>query len=113
MLLKEEKREACEKCGRFIRIIQEASYGCDNCKKPIDDLINTGNTRYRDYLEITVFHHEGAPTERFQFCSWKCVFNFLKKTKTDYFLSLPFLSFEKTAKGQRVKDFLACIKWRE
>ncbi|MFX0198384.1 MAG: hypothetical protein ACFFCW_19875 [Candidatus Hodarchaeota archaeon] len=111
MKLKETKWETCTQCGRNLKIVQEESYGCDWCKKPIDDLLNSANQKHADYLELQVFHinHE---TEHYQFCCWACMFKKLKTIKTDYFISLPFLTFDQKTKGQTVEDFWRCISTR-
>ena len=81
------------------RISQEV-YGCDNCKVVIDM-----NLKNRTYLELTV-HHHNSEYESHQLCSWKCVLEFLPTVKTDYFVSLPFLSYDEEQVGLRAKDFL-------
>ena len=109
MLLKERVYEKCSQCNQTTKVIQEKSYGCDCCKKPIDELLNSGNTKHNDYLQVTVFH-DGNKADDFQFCSWVCVFKKLKKIKTNYFITLPYLAYDQKEKGQTVKDFWKCIK---
>ena len=104
MLLEDTKYEKCESCGAHKRVIQEAIYGCDNCKKVIDL-----NKKYDDCLEIMIFHHN-EETDRLQLCSWKCVFKILPKLKTDYFISLPYLSYDKQNPRTRPSAFFKELK---
>ncbi len=76
-------------------------YGCDQCKKEFEE--------NREYLQYTIHFQEGE-AERHEFCSWKCVLKSLKKVKTDYFVSMPFLHYDKGTAGTRAKDFLKAIK---
>lgn len=110
MKLCENVWNRCSECGGRKNLTQKASYGCDVCKKPIDDFLSSGNTRSSDYLEIVVFHDASHETDRYQFCSWACCFKKLRRIKTGVFVSLPFLVFEKKPKGQNAKDFFRCLK---
>ena len=101
MKLKERKWSICSKCGHNLKIIQEESYGCDLCKKTMKE----GSSR----LEIIIFQRSLEPIHH-QLCSWKCVFKFLRKVKSDYFVNLPYLSFDEKTKGKTVSDFWKCIK---
>ena len=84
------------------RVSQDV-YGCDNCKKVIDF-----NLKDVESLEATVFKHAGnTESNRLEFCSWKCCIVRLRKVKTDYFISLPFLSFDNKQNGLKAKDFFA------
>lgn len=104
MIIQKAKWTQCKECGRDKELIQQELHGCDCCKKTM------GNAKegMEDYLEITVFHHNGK-TQRLEFCSWKCVFKKLKTIKTDYFISLPYLHFDVRTKGQTHKDFWKAI----
>ena len=110
MKLQERVYNKCKSCGANKSIQQEESYGCDYCKKSIDELFQSEGKRHADVLELTVFFTEGD-TKHLQFCSWKCVLKKLKTLKTGYFVTLPYLHYEKDVlKGQGVKDFLALLK---
>jgi hypothetical protein len=89
--------------------VSEDVYGCDQCKKEFKDDENR--------LEITVFfsnaklkkQREGGDTDCYQFCSWNCVGKFLPTIKCDYFISLPFLHFDKQTEGTMAKDFFKLL----
>ncbi len=85
--------------------VSDVVYGCDFCKKEIDF-----DAEGQQYLEIAVFQNNSGPSERKQFCSWVCVIKGLRKVKSDYFVSLPFLQYDAKKKGIRAKDFLALFK---
>ena len=100
MKLKERLYRICTECGQDKTISQE-SFGCDGCKKSIDN---------RQYLDLSVFHSKDH-TEHLQFCSWLCLLRKLPKIETDYFINLPFLTFNNSLeKGIRAKDFLAALR---
>ena len=104
MLIKEAVREDCKECGRFKREISPERHGCDECRKPI---VPYGNDDER--LDVTVFHNEEA-SEHFYFCSWRCVFTFVRSVKTDYFFTLPYVCINNKIIGRRAKDFLKALK---
>lgn len=110
MKLKEQKWSECECCGSRKDVIQDESYGCDNCKEPIDEQLNVDHSKYHEFLEISVHKAEGGPSTRYHFCSWGCLFKKMKKIKCDNFISLPFLTFEATRKGIRPRDFWKAIR---
>ena len=113
MKIREAINEDCKECGRYKRTIQEESYGCDGCKKPIDDRLHNRDNKHRHYLEVRVFMEDGrGETETLQFCSWRCVLKTLPKIKCDYFITLPYLTFDNLEKGIRAKDFFAAVKRR-
>jgi len=99
MLLHDREWEDCTECGKHKNLIREEEYGCDYCKKVI-----TGDT-----LTVDVFNKD-HDTKRYEFCSWLCCLKATKKLKSDYFINLPMLHFDKQPKGQRAKDFWAAIK---
>jgi hypothetical protein len=99
MLIKEAVREDCPTCGRFVKEVSPEQHGCDECRKPI---VPYGND---ERLDIAVFRNN-AETKHYFFCSWKCVFKFAKKIKTDHFFTLPYVSFDNTLVGRRAKDFM-------
>jgi hypothetical protein len=68
--------------------VEPAVYGCDNCKTEI-----TGN----DTLLLTIYHEE--KTESKEFCSWDCVFNFIKNYNGEMdFIEFPSLYEDKNDK---------------
>lgn len=89
--------------------VSDDVYGCDHCKKEFK--------KDENILEITVFFNnqklkkqlEGGETDRYQFCSWNCTCEFLPTIKSDYFISLPFLHFDKQSKGTTAKDFFKLL----
>ena len=89
--------------------ISDDVYGCDQCKKEFGGA---------DKLQIDVFYNDktkkkqdrGEVLYKHDFCSWVCVFKFLPKIKTDYFVNLPYLLYDSKTKGTSVKDFLKLIK---
>lgn len=113
MKLSEREWEVCKCCNTRTKVIQEESFGCDNCGKPIDDLLNNPDNNHRHYLEVSVFHNDAA-TDHLQFCSWKCVLAKLPKIKSDHFINLPFLTFDNSLeKGIRAQDFFRLIGGRK
>jgi hypothetical protein len=104
MIVREAKYR---KVRRLVREqVSSEVYGCDCCKKAI----NMGlSGKHRAHLELTVFFN-GKEAEHMQFCSWRCVLKKLPKIKTDYFISLPYLTFDgPEEKGLRAQDFFAAI----
>lgn len=98
------------KPAKFEKIVKEVEvrisdevYGCDECRTEID--------REKSYLEATIFQQEGDSEHR-QYCSWKCVVKNLRKVKSDYFVSLPFLHYDQKQKGLRAKDFFALFTFK-
>ena len=88
-------------------LVEPEVYGCDCCKKPI----NMGlSGKHRAHLEATVFRNN-QEAEHMHFCSWPCVLKKLPKVKTDYFISLPYLTYDgPEEKGMRAKDFFKAVK---
>ena len=109
MKIEEARYETCKECGTRKRMISEESYGCDECGKQIS--IESNGKTHHDFLQLKVFRHVGSDTESREFCSWACVFAFLPKIESDYFVSLPFLQYEAdVVPGQRVSDFFKLLK---
>lgn len=102
MKIKEATYKTCKGCGSKSRLTDE-SYGCDECRKPIDR-----GGQERQYLQATVFKHD-VESRQLEFCSWKCCLKGLRKVRTDYFVSLPFLHYDERQKGVRARDFFAAI----
>ncbi len=103
MLLKPTEYQRCRSCKSTKGIKSEAVYGCDSCRKKIALEWKGG-----EHLDITV-HFKQGESKRFQFCSWKCLVKITARLKTDYFISLPFLSFDGAPKGQRPEDFFRLV----
>lgn len=103
MIIKPERRKKCKSCGRELTWVA-ATEGCDTCKKPFgkDDA----------QLDVKVFHKGNTEaTQSYVFCCWKCAIKFIKKAKSDYFITLPFLHCDGMfPKGQRFEDFLKLLK---
>lgn len=108
MKLREREHTHCSSCGHVNGIKQEEEYGCDACKKPIN-MGNSENGKHRGHLEAVVFRNN-QESERLHFCSWRCCIAKLKKVKTDYFVSLPYLTFDETTPGLRAKDFFSVMR---
>jgi len=104
MIIKEAVNENCTECGRFKKEVSPELHGCDQCSKTIKPY---GNDDER--LDVTVHDHTSS-AKHFYFCSWSCVFKFARKVKTDYFFTLPYVSFDNRIVGRRAKDFLKEIK---
>ena len=114
MKLQENKWSHCSECLKPKNLIQEESYCCDWCGIAIDDLLNSGNTKQTDYLDITVFFNDDKRSQDYQFCTWPCLLSKLKTLKTDYFIKTSFLHYDdRTVKGQTAKDFLNLIDWNK
>ena len=62
MKLKETKWRTCRTCHQRTTVIQEESFGCDECHKAIDEQLGSRNTQHHDHLEVTIFRkkQEGA-----------------------------------------------------
>lgn len=96
MIVKEAKYKEVMKPRKVL--VSEAVYGCDECQKEFESDVR---------LELRVFHHEKDETDRHEFCSWGCVFKFIPKVKSDYFMDLPYLSFDE--EKNTAKDFIELI----
>lgn len=104
MKLKDAVFKKCKSCHQTVKRISDETFGCDSCKQEID----IGKPE-RDYLAATVFTH-GDTTIHLQFCSWKCCIKKLKTVKTDYFISLPFLSFDTKSPRMHAREFFKLMK---
>jgi len=98
MIVKEAVYEKCKECGCSGKLISDTIICCDNCKKEIKD----------NYLESTLFYNDDCKSEDLCFCSWRCWFKYMKNKKTNYFINMPYLHFDKKQKGIRAIDF-----WKE
>src|SRR5688572_12698582 len=89
MIIKPAKFKKCRGCGSRKRLSDDV-FGCDGCKKPIPD--------GAEYLEATVFNDGAAGNAgRITFCSWKCAMSAIRKVKSNYFVTLPYLHYDKPA----------------
>lgn len=108
MIIKKAEYKECGECGKE-KLLEERLYGCDKCKKVIPF--------YEDsygYLEVVIFYKHDE-TKRFHFCTWECVFRFLKtvqrtKHKSDSFIRMPFLSCDDPNKAMHYKTFFKAMK---
>lgn len=87
------------------QMISGEVYGCDECRKEIKGFPNE-----EPRLDIKIFRHDNSDTKSLAFCSWKCVFKHTPKIKTDYFFSLPYVSFDNGTKEASAKEFIKLIK---
>lgn len=118
MKLKEAIHDNCTECGHYKSTVQEESFGCDGCGRPINDLIEKqrSNQQHSEYLRATVFYRDdynagrSRNTEDLEFCSWACVFKKLKNIKDPRFISFPHVSYDLQTKGMRPKDLYSLIK---
>jgi hypothetical protein len=101
MKVREATYKSCKSCHTRLKMVRDEAYGCDECRKEIDM-----DKRGTDYLEARIFskNHE---TIGMQFCSWRCCLRGLKKVKSDYFVSLPYLHYDE---GILAKEFFKLMK---
>ncbi len=108
MIIKPTKYKKCKCCKQNIKIISHETYGCDICGKEINM-----NSPERDYLQFTIHYHSNE-SQWIHACSWKCaikkVRQIINEKSSDYFISLPFVSFDTTTIGCRVVDFIKELK---
>lgn len=117
MKLTDTTYESCPACGTHQRTLAAETYGCDWCGKVInatgEDSSAASASSAPTPMDLTVFNQPwDTRSEHFQFCSWPCVLAGLRKTPSDYFVTLPYLHYQagKPA-GQTVGDFLKLIDW--
>ena len=91
MHLKTRDWNRCPTCNNATTLKNEDIFGCDLCRREIDM-----NKKHTAYLEATVFSHKGEP-KHIHLCGWKCFFRWAKKARTDYFISLPMVTFDDTS----------------
>jgi hypothetical protein len=109
MLIREAQYKVCGECGSREMLSQEA-YGCEVCQKPCDPKSLTANGKFHNYLGVTV-HNEGGKYRDLHFCSWACVFAGLPSVICNYFIMLPYISFDaETPEGQGAADFFAALQ---
>jgi hypothetical protein len=88
MIIKSREYKVCETCGHR-ELVADEVYGCDQCGKECG--------KEDDSLRIRVFlknEEDNSSTEHYQFCSWICVFRKLRDLQSNYFIELPYLSFD-------------------
>lgn len=106
MIIKEAKGKY--EMQKVLKTLVPAVKGCDQCKKKLP----TGKGGYQTSLEVSVFDTVAGETEskRLEFCSWKCVAKAVKKEKSNYFISLPYLHCDGQPKGMNFADFIRILK---
>lgn len=105
MLVKERVYRTCKSCEAR-HLVSNEVYGCDTCKKVLDM-----NKPEADYLRASIHRHaQSGNSDEIICCSWACMLKALRKVKSDYFVSLPFLHFDKTPKGMRAEDFFKLFR---
>lgn len=90
----------CPKC-KIRQCVQDEVkvYYCDECGKEIPEgsMLEVNNWT-RKYLKSS--HH---PKE-YNYCSWRCVFQGISKMKSQYFISLPYITADPEETGRRGGD---------
>lgn len=79
--------------------ISDCIYGCDECKKEFES---------DSKLSIDIFSQSDS-TENLDFCSWVCLLKHLPKVECNYFVNLPYLSYDSKTKGCNASDFINAI----
>ena len=103
MIIKKSQFKKCPKCGNR-KLVSDEEYGCDGCGTPIEPYNGE-----EEYLHFQVFNH-GKGTKQLHCCSWGCVFIALKKQKSDYFISLPYVSFDMKNPKMQSKEFWKAVR---
>lgn len=94
----------CEKCGH---IKTKTNCFCDSCKKEID-YDGWNNWKHKDYLELTLreeWEYEHDEFETRQFCSWTCLFNWIKTNDINRFDVVEFPELQ----NEHMKEFYRCL----
>lgn len=106
MIVREREYKECPSCHRR-ELVRDEAYGCDACGMEID----LSAKRNNNYLDITVFRHDTeSEPQHLHYCSWKCLFDALPKIRTDYFVSLPYISYDDKSKRTGKNAFFAELK---
>ena len=101
-ILKETEWQTCDECGLRKRVADEQR-GCDVCKRVFDD--------QEPYLSSDIFRRGTNGADRLDFCSWTCALKGLAAVETDYFVSLPYLHYDKeTPVKQRAEGFFRAVR---
>ena len=87
MIEETRKREYCKECGST-RYYGDYRVVCDYCQKDI-----TNKDYNKDHCEMLMYIENPEKSNRFQFCDWTCLLNYMSKAQLTYFdwISLPFL----------------------
>ncbi|MDV3774049.1 hypothetical protein CMU14_13280 [Elizabethkingia anophelis] len=90
---------------RSVKVSDEI-YGCDCCGKEIEVF----NNQY-EKLNVTAHRLDGDALD-FEFCSWKCVIDYLPKIDNKWFISLPhvYRDDEFSTEGKGINDFLNLLE---
>ena len=101
------KEAVYEKVTQIVdKRISDEVYGCDECREEIIDFPNESQR-----LEVTVFRNDNSESDHLHFCSWACVFKYIPKISTDYFVNLPFVYYDEAEGSKRdSKALLEIIK---
>jgi len=102
--MKEYKKEKCNSCNH---IKTETTVFCDDCKKEIDfdGFVHYKHKNYHKVVFTDHFEYEPSESDSKEFCSWTCLFRYLKKMKEDYDeFELPEIHSE------HLKEFMSFIK---
>ena len=93
----------CEQCGTQLTGEVYEDF-CDICKEKIP----SQDEQYP--LRASVFHEEFGDTTDYEFCSWKCFFEFLTNfplnKQTVDFVSLPYISGSTSSFKEELDNFL-------
>ena len=104
MIIKGREFKLCSACGHK-EMISDEEYGCDNCGKSIND-DDSGESH--NYLDATT-HSTNGSSEHIHCCSWECMLNVLKRCETDYFICLPYLTYDEPRRELSVAGFWDAI----
>jgi len=72
---------------------------CDSCAEQLP----------HEPLELTVWENRESKPISYHFCSWRCVFDYLPTISSDYFVSLPYLHYDRDG-YDGAEAFLLLIK---
>lgn len=100
-IIKRAEFTTCGSCNARHRVSDEV-FGCDYC----------GQELAVEPLQFVIFSAGANSTETkdVHCCSWRCVFKELRRVQVNYFVSLPYLVFDKDVDGQTPADFWAAMQ---
>ena len=81
-------------------MVSHAVCGCDCCRKQISEENKLGITVFYNNEEL-IKNNTGRDTDSFEFCSWTCIFEYLPKIETDYFMTFPHVIFQKDGNNSK------------